>query len=167
MTILRFFNTFMNQLEYLLNYLQGNTHFYSLIFCLYRKDGYVLQPKGWGHIVFGAEPISDCPCCFVSFKTLSFESMDRFGPSLQDGKNWLDFGDLDLNFKVTMMLLNVKKKNPHAISWNEWWNLTKIDAVTVAVSNVNFWPEFRFRTLSLEPNSEFWPKFIYGIIKTQ
>ena len=50
--------------------------------------------------------------------------------SWDEGKKWLDFGDIDLIFKVVPALWNSnfdrKKACVHTISWTDGWNFTKL-----------------------------------------
>ena len=70
------------------------------------------QPKGGGHIVFGADPVGVC-VRVASFPCIIFRTDGRILTKLaqihcwEGGTSWLDFGDLDPIFKVTATFFNV------------------------------------------------------------
>ena len=98
--------------------------------------------RGGGHVAFGADPILiRIASCLLSIFWTSGGILTKLAQThyLDEGQKLLDFGDLDLIFKVSRAL---------------WMS--------------NFGQKQLVCTLSLEPNDRFWPNFMYcfiGIIK--
>ena len=79
-----------------------------------------LQPKGrgWGHIAFGADPVSvRLASCLHSISWTNKWILTKLAKTYYlEGGNWLDFGDLDLIFKVTPALWNFQILTPKSLS---------------------------------------------------
>ena len=129
---LKFFNFDQKSLSapYLLNQMtdSGQTSYIVTLGCF--KD-FIRFWWPWGNFQ-GHYTIKTVQMSLVF--TLSCEPIHGFWPNLYRnywnmGKKWLDFGDLDLIFKVTpaLWMSNFDKKAClHHISWTKWWILAKL-----------------------------------------
>ena len=90
------------------------------------------QPGGWGYILF----LVRIPSALASASTLSFLCIIFWTSQWnltklayihcwKEGKSWLDFGDIDLIFKVTMALWNVQNMVSSVRLWTSGWFFTK------------------------------------------
>ena len=145
------------------------------------------NPKGWGRIVFGADPIGiSVHCQSVHYFLNQLMDFDQtcIVTLLEEGTIWLDFGDLDLflrsqwYFGWRWRLLSFLC----IIFWTNWWNFdqTCIDTLLGGGKELlRFWwpwpyiqghsgtlkcPQYGFHALSSELVDAFWPNLYRYII---